>query len=136
MSGKLKFMLDFLLLIIPPGMFESSFSVSLICLFWNLSWSFWAIILEFCVAVLLGETFGVFSQRISNLLTISSISCCGVLGSAAPGPGVPSSPQWPPPLPPLFASSSSSLFIPYFNASNRSCNLSSSLCSKSFFVNW
>ena len=32
-SGKLKFVLDFLLLTIPLGMFEISLSISLICLF-------------------------------------------------------------------------------------------------------
>ena len=46
-SGKLKFMLDFLFLIIRLGMLESSLSVSWICLFWNLSWFCQAIIPEF-----------------------------------------------------------------------------------------
>ena len=63
-SGKLKFMLDFLLLIIPFGMFESSLSLSLICLFWNLSWFCRAIILEFWAGVLSGETSGVFPKNI------------------------------------------------------------------------
>ena len=82
-------MLDFLLLINPLGMFESSLSLSLIYLFWNLSWFCRAIILEFWAGVLSGETSGIFPRRISNLLTVSTISCCGVLGSGGPGPGVP-----------------------------------------------
>ena len=113
-SGKLKFKLDFLLLIIPFGMFFISLSLSLICLFWNLSWFCRAIIREFYSLVLSGETSGVFPRRIFNLLVISSISCCGVFLKS--GPGVPSSsPPLPPSLPvPPSSSSSSSLFIPYF----------------------
>ena len=44
-------------------MFESSFSLSLIRLFWNLIRFFWAIILEFCSLALSGETPGVFCRR-------------------------------------------------------------------------